>query len=360
MKRWNLAVVGVGALGKHHARILAGFDTVQLTAVAEPNTTLGRQVAEQHRTRWVADYRDVLGEIDAAVIAAPTAVHRLIATDFLRRGIPVFIEKPIALNLAETESLIALARTHQTWLQVGHVERFNPAFAAALPLLREPRYLRAERYSPYAFRSMDIGVIHDVMIHDLDLALACVRSPVQKVEAFGVSILGGHEDCAQARLWFENGCIADLSANRVSPNTQRTWQAWSANGCVQLDLANRTVTAFERSDLLKSGPSLQARAREPGVDVNQLKAEVFGKYVTVSQPEVVAGDALTAELAAFVDSLQTGKAPLVGAEQALQVMSLAEQIHSAVQQHSWNGAASSGPVGPFLTPAAPTTLRLAG
>lgn len=359
MKRWKVAVVGTGALGRHHARILSSFESVELVAVAETNQAAGEKVAAQHGTRWVADYREVLDQLDAIVVAVPTFAHLSIASDCLRRGLPTFIEKPIATNLEQTRTLLDLADEHETWVQVGHVERFNPAFRAAQPLIKNPRYIRAERYSPYAFRSTDIGVIHDVMIHDLDLVLACVDAPVSRVEAFGVSILGGHEDCAQARIHFENGCIADVSANRVSPVSVRRMQVWSASGCVNLDLAAREVNGFSPSDTLKYGLSPLDRARQPGADIEQLKASMFGTYLKVEQPTVVPADALTEELVAFVDSLETGRPPLVGGSAALAVMTLAEQIHTCVQTHQWDGNAA-GPVGPFLMEGPQAALKRAG
>lgn len=355
MKPWRVAVIGTGALGRHHARILSGFDTVRLVAVAESNQAAGEKVAAQCNTRWVADYREVLDELDAVIVAVPTFAHLEIASNCLSRGLPVFIEKPIATNLEQARTLVEHAELNNTWLQVGHVERFNPAFRAAQPHIVEPRYIRAERYSPYAFRSTDIGVIHDVMIHDLDLVLACVNSPVSRVEAFGMSILGGHEDCVQARIQFENGCIADVSANRVSPVSVRKMQVWSASGCVNLDLGAREVTTFQPSDTLKYGVSPLERARQPGANIDELKASVFGTYLQVGQPQVIPCDALTEELLAFVDSLETGRAPLVGSQTALDVMTLAEEIHTCVQTHQWDGHAA-GPIGPLLMMGSPETL----
>lgn len=349
MRRSKLAVIGTGALGRHHARILSGFEHVDLVGVAETNQVAGEKVAAQHNTRWFADYRDLLPEIDAAIIAVPTFAHLPIATDCLSRGLPVFVEKPIASDLDQTREMLALADVHNTWLQVGHVERFNPAFQAALPRISKPRYIRAERYSPYAFRSTDIGVIHDVMIHDLDLILACVNSPVTRVEAFGMTILGGHEDCVQARVGFANGCIADISANRVSPVTLRKMQIWQADGCVDLDLGAREVTTYEPGESLKYGTPPLERAKLPGADIEQLKAAVFGTFLKVDKPTVLQSDPLTQELLAFVESLESGQPPLVGGETALAVMTLAEQIRICVQTHQWGSqpAETAGMAGVF-------------
>jgi predicted dehydrogenase len=241
---------------------------------------------------------------------------------------------------------VELAEANSTLLQVGHVERFNPATTAAWPLIEAPKYIRAERFSPYAFRSTDISVVHDVMIHDLDLVLALVAAPVQRVEAFGVSLLGGHEDCVQARIGFANGCIADLTANRVSPVQRRHMQVWSASGCVDIDFALRQVAHYAPGDALKYGTSPLERARQPGADIERLKAEVFGTFIKLHKPDVAPRDALSEELLAFVNCVQSNQAPLVGGREALQAMLVSEEILASVAAHPWEGHAA-GAVGPF-------------
>jgi predicted dehydrogenase len=240
---------------------------------------------------------------------------------------------------------------------VGHIERFNPATQVACQLCGPPKYIRAERLSPYAFRSTDIGVVLDVMIHDLDLILDLVRSPIVRVEAFGISLLGEHEDSVQARLQFENGCIADLTANRVSPTVRRTLQVWSERGCVQADLAAREVVAYRPSEKLLFGKSPLVRSREPGADIEQLKAEIFGQYIEVLKPEVPAVDALTAELRSFVDCIREKRQPLVSGQEAQRALLAAEQVLQCVNAHQWDGCAT-GAIGPLSRPALPR--RLAG
>src|SRR4029077_14606419 len=175
-------------------------------------------------------------------------------------------------------------------LQVGHVERFNPALVAARAFMDDPKYIRAERFGPFSFRSTDIGVVHDLMIHDIDLVLDLVPSPVADVQAFAVAILGEHEDCVQARITFSNGAVADLAANRVSPVTSRQMQVWGPDGCVHLDFAAREVVRYSRSPGLRFGPSLLDRARQKGADLEQLKSEIFGTFIDVQKPIVVPRD----------------------------------------------------------------------
>jgi len=346
MKPLKLAVVGVGALGKHHARILAGLETIELVAVAETNAETGRAIAAAHATEWVADYHDLFNRIDAVSIAVPTRFHLPVAAEFLRRGIPTLIEKPLAATLAEAEQLVQLADDRETLLQVGHVERFNPAMRVAARLSGSPKYIRAERLSPYAFRSTDIGVVHDLMIHDLDLVLDLVDSAVCDVQAFGLSILGGHEDCVQARLFFENGCIADLTSNRVNPVVKRSLLIWSERGTVSADLTSREVVSYSASETLRYGTPPLERAAQPDADIEQLKRDVFGKFLKVEQPTVPAADALTDELADFVDCIRTHRRPLVDGHCALAAMRVADRVLERVADHQWDGHAG-GPIGPF-------------
>lgn len=326
MKRLRMAVVGTGALGRHHARILSEMPGVELTAIADTNPVAGADVAAKCGTTWVADYRDLIEQLDAVVVAVPTQAHHAVAGEFLRHGVDVLVEKPIAATLRQAEELVELATAKGALLQVGHVERFNPALVAARPHLHEPRYIRAERYSPYSFRSTDIGVVHDMMIHDIDLVLSLVPADVERVEAFGVSILGEHEDCVQARLTFADGCVADLSANRVSPSTRRDMQIWSADGCAHLDFAARTSVLYLPSPTLRFGTSPLERARQPGVNLEELREEIFGTYIKVHRPTVTPCDQLTEELLAFTHSVRTRERPLVDGVQAARAMAAAAQI----------------------------------
>jgi predicted dehydrogenase len=338
-------VVGTGALGRHHARILASLPNVRLAACVDPLEERGRSVAESCGSQWRARIDDVADPFDAAVVAVPTSVHLKVAAPLLKRGVAVLVEKPLAASLDDAACLVELADEHDAVLQVGHVEQFNPAFIVARKQIAEPRYIRAERYSPFAFRSMDIGVVHDVMIHDIELVLSLVKSEPVSVTAFGASLLGDREDCVSARITFANGCLADISANRVSPVTNRTLQAWTADGCTLVDFAGRKVTSFRRSEALRHGPSLIARANAPGADVERMKAELFGRWICVDTPEVPAGDALTAELQEFVAAAERTLVPRVDGRSALRALQVADRILNAVATHAWDGHAA-GRIGP--------------
>jgi len=340
MTRLKIAVVGVGALGRHHARILASLDSVDLIAVAEPNVEMGRSVAEACGCAHLTDFHDLLQDVDAVTVAVPTSAHLAVAGDCLKAGLPVMVEKPIAGTLDDAALLVDLADRQDVVLQVGHVERFNPALQAAFGQIDRPRYLKIERLSPFAFRSTDIGVVHDLMIHDLELVLALVESPIRSVSAFGISLMGGYEDSVQARLEFNNGCIADISASRVHPEPRRVLTSWSASGCVHVDLHTRQLKAFRPTQALLAGPSPLELAAVPGADIEALKQRVFGEFISVRELEISDSDALTDELKHFVDCVQTGRPPLVGGPEALRAMVAADQVLASVNAHLWDGHAA--------------------
>jgi predicted dehydrogenase len=358
MSRLRVGVVGSGALGRHHARIYSQLPSTELIAVADTSPERGRAVAEACGTRWLADYRQLFDQVDAVSIAVPTFAHHAVALEFFERGIAALVEKPLASTAAEGAEIVAAATRTGATLQVGHVERFNPAYQEARRLVRHPKYIQCERFSPYAFRSTDIGVVLDMMIHDLDLVLDLAGAPLEKVDAFGLSILGENEDCVQARLTFANGCIADLAANRVNPTTRRTMQIWSETGCVSVDFGSREVVHYAPTARLLGGDRVLDRARQPGADIDRLKAEIFTEYVRVERPAVPTSDALTAELASFADCVTARQTPLVDGKAALAALRAAERVLQSLAAHRWNGAAA-GPLGPFVLPGAPPALRSA-
>jgi predicted dehydrogenase len=345
MPRLRLAVIGVGHLGKEHARILAGLPEVELVGVADANVDQARAVAGRCGTRPYADYWPLLNLVDAAVVVVPTTHHHAIAADFLRRGIPLLVEKPLAATLAEADALVDLARAHHTLLQVGHIERFNPAFEdlSARPL--QPKYVACQRLGPFTGRSTDIGVVLDLMIHDLDLLLALVRSPVRAVEALGVTLFGGHEDVANARLTFANGCVADVTASRASPAPQRRMHLWAPEGYVALDFARRHLTLVQPSAPLR-GRTLNVARLDPA----RFKEELFGRHLKVLELDRREGDQLTRELQDFVHCVRTGTRPRVSGEDGRDAIALATRILESIQMHAWNGNAG-GPAGPLDLPA---------
>ncbi|MFG0333015.1 MAG: Gfo/Idh/MocA family oxidoreductase [Maioricimonas sp. JB049] len=345
MGKLRMAVVGVGALGRHHARILGEMPSVELVGVADPREEQGRVVAEQCGTEWTPDYRTLLGKVDAASIVVPTTMHLEVASAFLGRDIPVLIEKPLADHIDAGDQLIKLADERNVLLQVGHIERFNPAFEKMQELAGPPKYIRAERFSSYAFRSMDISVVHDVMIHDIDLVLKLADAPVSKIDAFGMCVVGGMTDCAMARLTFANGCIADLSANRVNPFPRRSLQVWSDTGFLEADLQVQRVCHFRPGPALMAGELPYDLAFQPGVDIDELKTQIFGKYIERRVIDVPQVDQLTVELESFVDCVTNNRRPRVDGHDGLHALHVADGITTGIARHQWDGT-PAGRVGP--------------
>lgn len=347
MARLRMAVVGVGHLGKEHARILTGLPEVELVGVADVNAEQAHAVALQCNTRAYATYWPLLNLVDAACIAVPTAQHHTIASEFLQRGIPLLVEKPLAANLDQAEALVALSQQHGALLQVGHIERFNPAFEELQRHPMQPKFIECQRIGPFTGRSTDIGAVLDLMIHDLDLVLALVRAPVRSVEAIGAAIFGGHEDVVNTRLSFTTGCVANLTASRVSPQPVRQMRVWAPEGYASLDFARRRLTLVQPSEHLRNN-GLDPRRLEPGTRA-WLKDELFSNHLQVRDQSCDRGDQLTRELQSFVECVRSGSQPRVSGEQARNALALATLILESVRGHQWEGRAE-GPIGPSQLP----------
>ncbi len=351
MTRLPMAVVGVGHLGKEHARILAGLPGVELVGVVDPNLAQAEVVAGRCSTRAWSDHRQVIGQVRAAVIAAPTMYHHAVARDFLLAGTHLLVEKPLAGDLAQARELVGLAQNSGALLQVGHIERFNPAFEELQSLPLQPRFIVCERCSGFTGRSTDVGVVLDLMIHDLDLVLALVQSPVARVEALGVAVLGGHEDLAQARVAFANGCVADLTASRAHPEALRRMRVWGPEGYAGVDFARRHLTLMQPAEHLRQG-RIDSRRLDPGL-LASLKSELFGRHVQVREVDLsrrYAADQLTRELEEFVRCVRTGQAPRADGQAGQNALALAGLVLDSIQAHAWEGR-DDGPVGPRQLPA---------
>jgi predicted dehydrogenase len=293
----RVAVVGVGHLGRHHARILGSLDRTALTAVVDINAARAAEVAAAAGTRALTDYRQLLGQVDAVTIAAPTALHHQIALPFLEQGIAVLVEKPMTRTLGEADALIAAARTSGATLAVGQTERYNPAVAAVMPLLTAPRFIEVHRLGVFPERSLDIDVIFDLMIHDLDLIGSMIGSAVTSVEAVGVPVLTPKFDIANARLRFASGCIANLTASRISRDRVRKIRFFQPDSYISIDYAAQEVEGWRlvRRDgqrpSIEGGP-LPVRKDEP----LHLELADFVGAVRDRRPPLVSGDAGRAAL----------------------------------------------------------------
>lgn len=335
MTRVKLAVIGVGALGQHHARHLAAMESVELVGVVDAREQQGREIAAKNNTRWYATADDVLPLVEGVVIAVPTTCHVDVARPFLESGVPVLIEKPLANSLDAARSLQRLAAFRRTLLQVGHVERFNPAFEQLQKCVQQPLYIRCQRLSPYAFRSMDIGVVHDLMIHDIDLVLALTGDDVATVDAFGGVTIGPHDDMVVARLRTRSGVIVDLTASRMHPTAERTMQVWSRDGFASADLQQRTVTTWKAVAPLAANPGMVHAVIAATPNPLTLKDEVFSKWLTQETHQGSTADAMAAELADFVTAIRTGTRPRVSGDDAVAAMEVADRILNSMTPWSW-------------------------
>ncbi len=354
MKRLRVGVVGVGHLGQHHARILASLPDVELVAVIDSRPEQAQTIADKFGTRALADYHQLLGRVDAVSIAVPTVLHREVAGTFLSRGISALVEKPLASTLPEAELLVSLGHSTGALLQVGHIERFNPALSALKQMAIRPKYITAERLSTYTFRSTDIGVVLDLMIHDIDLVLSMVNAPVRSVAAVGVSLFGEHEDVANARIEFENGTVANLTASRASYTALRKMRIWSTEGYASLDFAAKSATLVQPSEEFLSG-----QLDLDQIDLSQpmaVKEHLFGKVLRVDQVQTPGREPLALELEDFVQAVRNGTRPRVCGDDALRAMRLADQVLKSLNAHHWAGDTSITPL-PAQTAEPASVLR---
>jgi predicted dehydrogenase len=348
MARLRLAVIGVGHLGKEHARILAALPEVELVAVVDTNTEQAQAIARQHGTKSYPAIWPVLPLVDAAVIAVPTCYHHASALPFLERSIPLLIEKPITTTLAEARELVTLAARNNSILQVGHIERFNPAFEAMQERPMQPKYIECERLGRFTGRSIDVGVVLDLMIHDIDLLLSLVQSPVTSVHAIGAAVFGGHEDLVNARLAFANGCVANVTASRISPRPLRRMRVWGPEGYAKVDFARRRLTLVQPSEHVRRF-GLDPR-RLPAAARATIRDDLFGKHLQMQEVECQrSGDQLTRELEDFVQSVITGRQPRVTGQHGLDAMMVADWVLREVRSHAWNGRTDE-PKGPSAVP----------
>jgi predicted dehydrogenase len=298
----RLAVIGVGHLGRHHARILAAMPEVRLTAVVDTNKERAAEIAAASSTDALTDYRGLLGEVDGVVVAVPTELHAEIAVPFLERGTPVLVEKPMSRTIADADRMIAAAAAGKAVLAVGHTERHNPAVAIALRLVTAPRFIEVHRLSAFPDRSLDIDVVFDLMIHDLDVILAIVGPDVVSIEAVGVPVLTGKYDIANVRLRFASGCIANITASRISKDRIRKIRFFQPDAYLSVDYASQEVEGYR---LIRKEP----------------RPDIQGGTIPVERDEP-----LRRELMDFVNAIRGGGAPLVDGVAGLRALTLASQI----------------------------------
>jgi len=341
VSRLRVAVVGCGHLGSIHARLLKSLDHVQLVAVVDPVAEARQRVAQQCECAAWEHHAQLAQEIDAAVVATPTQYHHDVALDLLERHVHVLVEKPLTSNIAQADALIEAAGRNNLVLQVGHVERFNPAWNAVAPALTNPQYIEAVRAGGYTFRSTDVSIVLDLMIHDLDLILSLARSPVVEVDAMGLAMFGPHEDLAMARLKFANGCVASLRASRVDYQPQRTMRVYAQQAFASIDFAQGQAQLVKpRRDVLAKHVDLTQCLAQ---DQKHIQDTFFQDLLCLESVEVDRINAILEEQAEFVASIESGSRVRVTGEAGRDALAVAERILRSIAAHRWNGVDEPGP-----------------
>ena len=328
--RLRVAVVGVGRMGRHHARIYSELPNAELVGVVDADLARAEEVASQFGCQAWERAELLPGQVQAVSVAVPTSSHRQIAEPLLREGLAVLVEKPLADTVANGRALVEAAGASGSLLQVGHTERFNPVVAAVGRMEVEPKFIEVHRISPFTFRSADIGVVLDMMIHDLDIVLHLVRDKPVRVEAAGVSVLSRHEDIANARISFAGGCVANVTASRLALKTERKIRVFSDQAYLSLDYQRRSGIAVKKDANLDI---LELARKHKLDDLSQLQGLDFLKLVHVEPLHIDDVEPLRSELEAFLDSVDNDSPPVVSAEEGLAAMELADQIVAAIGQH---------------------------
>jgi predicted dehydrogenase len=299
----KVGVIGVGYLGKFHAEKYAASPKAQLVAVADIDAAQAKEIGAKVGAEWVTDYRALLGQVQCVSIAVPTKYHYQVARDFIEAGVDVLVEKPLTADIAEARELVERATKQRVILQVGHLERFNPAIRRLERVVKEPKFVECHRLAPFIERGTDVNVVLDLMIHDIDVIASLVRSPVERVEAVGVPVLTDKPDIANARIKFANGCIANVTASRVSLKRERKVRFFQADAYISIDYDQRRAQVYHKP--------------APGAGWLDIRAENI---------DILDGDALADEIDSFLECVETRSAPLVGGEEALTALEIASMI----------------------------------
>jgi predicted dehydrogenase len=300
------AVVGVGYLGGFHAEKYAALPNADLVAVVDLDLERAGSVATRLGTRACACHRDIMGMVDAVSIAVPTQSHFQVAREFLENGVHVLLEKPMTTTLEEADELIRISRERGAILQVGHLERFNPVLMALDGVLADPRFIESVRIAPFKPRGTDVNVVLDLMIHDIDIIQNIVRSPIKRIDSIGAPVFTDEEDIANARIQFENGCVANVTASRISLKSERRMRIFQSDAYITLDFQNKKIAVFRKGD----GEMF------PGVP-----------NVTIDQRELGQGDVLMAEIESFLEAVAGNGLPVVSGEDGRRALETALLIN---------------------------------
>ncbi len=327
MEKVKTGVIGVGHLGRYHARAYSQIPESQLVGVHDTDSEKAQKVAQEFGTTYFENLPDLLERVDAVSLAVPTTFHYSLALDILGCGKNLLIEKPITETVGQAEELVSLAKSNNLILQVGHIERFNPAFKAIQNLGLEPKFIESHRLAQFDPRGTDVAVILDLMIHDLDLILSLVPSEVKRIDAAGVSVISDREDIANARLTFENGCVANITSSRISARPLRKMRLFQKNSYISLDFLQRSVEIYKLVDA-----DLASIQDEKSVVGNIPSGEV-GKTIIYEKPEIRSEDMLCSEIKSFLSAVKNKTRPAVSAEDGKRALKVALEIMNKAREH---------------------------
>jgi predicted dehydrogenase len=333
-KKIRTAVVGAGKMGSIHAKVYSQLPDSQLVAVVDADKAKASQLADKYGCEVYTDCAEILGKVDAVTIATPTTTHLELAKLFLRNRIPVLVEKPLASSVREGRKIVSWARRYDTVVAVGHSERCNPVAQALKRLDIEPKFIEAQRVSPYPFRSTDVGVVLDIMIHDIDIILSLARSKIKRVDAVGVTVIQGGEDICNARLVFDNGCIANLTASRLALKTERRVRVFSRQAYVSIDYLKKggiVIKTDPNKNVVDMIKEWRGRSDFNPASVN------WPDLLHVEQLAIDDKEPIRLEQEAFLRAVKDRSfAPEVSAEEGLAALRCAQKILRAVRKHKWD------------------------
>ena len=327
----KIAVIGVGHLGKEHARIYSDMPDVSLVGIVDISKKKGEEAAQRYNTKYYSSYKEILDKVNAASVAVPTKSHYEITKELLKNGIPVLVEKPMTGTLSEAEELIRLSKSNNTVLQPGYVERFNPAIQAIQKLDVSLKFIECHRLSPFTFRSADIGVVLDLMIHDIDIILYLSKSKIKKIDAVGVNVISNKEDIANARIQFENGCVANITASRVSFEPMRKIRLFSEDSYISLDYQKQEAMIYKKSPKLTL-KSINVEDRDVST-IKDLKSFVFGDLLKIERIKMDNQEPLKKEIESFVNCIKNGKNPVVSGEEGVEAIKTANIIKDEIKKN---------------------------
>ncbi|MCJ7507873.1 MAG: Gfo/Idh/MocA family oxidoreductase [candidate division Zixibacteria bacterium] len=329
MNRIKTGVIGTGHLGRFHAKVYSQLDGAELVGVYDIDQDKAKKVAIELGTNCFSELNQLLKEIEAASLVVPTSSHFEVGKEILESDVHLLVEKPIAQTVEQAEKLIVLAKEKNLTLQVGHIERFNPAFLAIENLKLNPKFIESHRLALFNPRGTDVAVVLDLMIHDIDLILSLVKSELIDIQAASISVITESEDIANARLTFENGTVANITASRISANNMRKIRFFQKNSYISLDLLRKEAEIYRLVDLkdysLKEG--------EPSTIIGKIPTEQIGKTILYEKPKIEDRDMLTLEISSFLEAVRNGKKPKVTGEDGKRALEVALKIIEKSSQH---------------------------